>query len=84
MTEEAQISSRIRLSPAERMVLIEQIEGLKLSSGLLRNAVESGMVSDLGTHWVQMGEAMNYIGSILNMKGNIAARQFLFEQMKGD
>lgn len=80
MTEEDQVASRIRLTPAERAVLLEQVVSLKVSSDGLTEAIKTGSGKEMGEEWVRMGEAMNYVGTILNMKGHNALRQYLCEQ----
>ena len=73
------IASRIRLTPAERTVLMEQIDTLKVAADQMRKAVTDNKGTQMTEAWVQMGESMNYIGTILNLKGTSAIRQFLHE-----
>ena len=73
------IASRIILTPAERTVLMEQLDTLKVSADAMRRAVVASKGTAMTEAWVQMGESMNYVGTILNLKGTAAIRQFLHE-----
>ena len=77
--EDENIASRIRLTPAERTVLMEQIDTLRVAANQMRKAVTENQGTQMTEAWVLMGESMNYVGTILNLKGTAAIRQFLHE-----
>lgn len=80
MNQEREIESRISLTLAESTVLGEQCAALVKSVNALRIAVGQDDGVGMSKSWNTMTEHMNYIGTLLSIKGSAAARAYMTEQ----
>lgn len=76
------IAPNIVLTPAEGALLMEQTDALKVSVDELRVGLASAEPAVVMKAWNRMSEHMNYIGSVLQIKGASAARAY-FEERQG-
>lgn len=80
MTDNSEVTSRIKLSLAECTVVNEQIRLAKAALDQVSGAVNGNRGAEIAARWSDATDAMNYINTILNIKGYAAMREYVKEQ----
>lgn len=75
-----EIIKRIVLTPAERMVLMEQAENAKVAFEALRATIEAGDVKGLVLAWLEVTQPYEYMSNILSAKTNRALHSLMRER----
>lgn len=81
---EREVAARIKFSLAEASLLKDHLEDLKKNTTDLIVAIASDDGLNVMRRWNAMGEDMNYVGTMLNLKGSSAARQWIEETGQGE
>jgi hypothetical protein len=82
--QEREVAARIKFSLAEASLLHDHLKSLIEQAEVLRSAIgaDNGLV--VMRSWNQMGDDMNYVGTLLNLKGSAAARQWIEDTGQGE
>lgn len=75
-----ELISRIAMTPAEKMVLIEQCETLMLAVNQLKTAVEQGSNEGMLLGFYDIVQGHDYIGHLIHQKVEAAAYAITQEQ----
>lgn len=74
-----ELFNRVVLTPAERMVMLEQIQTLRLAVDNLQANVEDWNSRKVGESWMEMESALTYMNGVLNTKAAAALRSMIGE-----
>ena len=79
-----EIAEKILLTPAEKGVLLEQMEEVKLSATMFARGVETKGGKALIDHLTEMTHSIMYVQSMLEHKIGQAAKAMYDESTKGE
>lgn len=74
---EREVAARLSFDLAEASILTSHITDLVKQAEVLRSGIGNNEGQKVMDAWNAMGDHMNYIGTLLNLKGSAAARAYL-------
>ena len=77
--QEREVASRIKFSLAEASILHEELQELIGHAESLRSAIGSDNGLMVMREWNAVAEHLNYVGTLLNLKGSAAAKKWIEE-----
>lgn len=82
--QEREVAARVKFNVPEQVLIDDRINSLINAAVDLKAAVDANNGNSILRAWNLMSEDMTYIGTILNLKGSAAARQWIEETGIGD
>lgn len=76
---EREVAARLKFDLAEASILNSHLVALIDEANTLRSAIGGDNGKQAMDSWNAMSDHMNYIGTLLNLKGSTAARQYIAE-----
>lgn len=80
MTREDEVAQKVKFTAPEEVLLDDHLKAMGDTVAGLRVAVGQGDGVTVMRLWNRLGDSITYVGTILNLKGNVAAKQWLSER----